>query len=78
VKHDREANFARANLITAVTAVCGVAAMLFAQFGKDAFHNPRELNSFFELVEAPKWDLSEVYPTAKPGDQYTAKTFPGF
>jgi hypothetical protein len=76
VKHDRETNFERATLFDALNAVCAVAVMLFAQFGKSAFHNAREINSFFDLIEAPRWDESEIYPVPLPGGSYSAKMFP--
>jgi hypothetical protein len=75
VKHDRETSFARATLLEALNSVCAVAVMLFAQFGKTAFHNGQEINSFFELIEAPQWDASDVYPVPLPGGSHTAKSF---
>jgi hypothetical protein len=74
--HDRETNFERATLFHTLNAVCAVAVMLFAQFGKSAFHNEREINSFFELLEAPDWDVSEVYPVPFSGGSHSAKLFP--
>lgn len=76
VKHDREANFERGSLQNALHAICAVAVLLFAQFGRRASHNSRELNSSFELCEVPKWDGSEVYPVSSPSGPYTPKLFP--
>jgi hypothetical protein len=61
VKHDRETLFERATLLYAVQAVAACAVMTFAQFGKHGFHYREEISSFFDLVEAPAWEPSEVY-----------------
>lgn len=59
VKHNREADFARGTLLHLIEAVCGCAIMMFAQFGR---HTSRqEINLFFELIEAPTWQPSDVY-----------------
>ncbi|WP_271508938.1 hypothetical protein [Bradyrhizobium sp. CCBAU 11357] len=61
VKHDRENQFPRATLINALQALCGCAVMLFAQFGRSGFKYREDINSFFELAEAPAWHPSEAY-----------------
>lgn len=61
VKHNRESEFEKGTLLRALEGVCGCAVMLFAQFGTHGFHYREQINSFFELAEAPKWDVSEVY-----------------
>jgi hypothetical protein len=76
VKHDRETSFERGTLLDALQAVCGVAVLLFAQFGKREFHNEREINSFFQLTETPQWDGSEVYPVPGPNGSFIPKQFP--
>jgi hypothetical protein len=76
VKHDRETSFERGTLLDALQAVCGVAVLLFAQFGRTAFHNAREMNSFFELLESPTWDGSEIYPVPSYSGSFTPKQFP--
>lgn len=65
VKHDRETDFEQGTLLRAIEGVCGCAVMMFAQFGTYGFHYRQEINSFFELVEAPKWDLNDVYTSAE-------------
>ena len=65
VKHDRETEFHRGTLLEAIKATCAVAVMMFAQFGKMAFHDQRQVNDFFHLHEAPKWDPADVYPIRK-------------
>jgi hypothetical protein len=61
VKHDRETQFKQAKLIYAIEAVCACAVITFAQFGNEASHDSRQIRVFFRLVEAPKWELTEVY-----------------
>jgi hypothetical protein len=61
VKHDRENQFERATLFNAIKAVCGCAVMMFAQFGTSGFHHRNEINSFFDVEEAPAWHPSETY-----------------
>lgn len=70
VKHDRENQFNRATLMNALHAVCGCAVMLFAQFGTSGFHYQVEINSFFELAEAPVWHPSETYSSEREGLPY--------
>jgi hypothetical protein len=61
VKHDRETLFEKATLYNAIEAVCACAVITFAQFGMSAFHDSRQLMTFFHRVEVPKWDPTEVY-----------------
>lgn len=62
VKHDREANFARASLDKAMQAVSACAVMLMAQVGQnEAFRWSADLGYFFKLVDRPKWHPTEVY-----------------
>lgn len=61
VKHDRELHFERAKLIHAIEAVCACATIIFAQFGRNGFHDSGQLMRFFHLAEAPKWEHSDLY-----------------
>jgi hypothetical protein len=61
IKHNRESEFQKGTLLCALEGVCGCAVMLFAPFGTYGFHYREQINSFFELAEAPEWDVSEVY-----------------
>jgi hypothetical protein len=76
VKHDRENHFERATLINAIHAVCGCAVLLFAQFGTHGFHYRNEVNSFFELEEAPVWHPSETYSSERAGLPYKPVRYP--
>ncbi len=76
VKHNREEEFARGTLEHALTAVCGCAVMTFAQFGTYGFHHRIEVNSFFELAEAPIWHPSEVYCVHTDGRPSEAINYP--
>jgi hypothetical protein len=66
VKHDRQNEFHRGTLLHTIEAVCGCAVMTFAQFGMSGFHYREEINSFFVLEKAPKWDWTEVYVVKGP------------
>jgi hypothetical protein len=61
VKHNREEEFERANLLSAFQALSAVAVMLVAQFGPYGLGHRSELSSFFILRETPSWPLSETY-----------------
>jgi hypothetical protein len=61
VKHDRETLFERGTLYHAIEAVCACAVISFAQFGMSAFHDSRQLMTFFHRALVPKWDVTEVY-----------------
>ena len=76
VKHDRENQFQRATLLNAIQAVCGCAVMLFAQFGQSGFHYRAEINSFFEVKEAPVWHPSETYSSEREGMGYKPVVYP--
>jgi hypothetical protein len=76
VKHDRENQFQRATLLNAIQAVCGCAVMLFAQFGQHGFHYRAEINSFFEVKEAPVWHPSETYSSEREGMGYKPVVYP--
>jgi hypothetical protein len=69
VKHDRESSFERATLINAIQAVCAIAVLLVAQFGK------RGLWGYLELREVPKWSGSEIYPLPGPNGSFTPKPY---
>ena len=76
VKHDRENQFERATLLNSLKAVCGCAVMLFAQFGTSGFHYRNEINSFFDVEEAPAWHPSETYSLAQEGMPLKAVRYP--
>jgi hypothetical protein len=76
VKHDRENQFQRATLLNAIQAVCGCAVLLFAQFGQHGFHYRAEINSFFEVNEAPVWHPSETYSSAREEMGYKPVVYP--
>lgn len=75
VKHDRETAFERATLENALQAVCAVAIMLVAQFGREAFRRRAGISSFFQLAILPRWDVSEVYTDPLPGTSRVAKHY---
>jgi hypothetical protein len=75
VKHDRETAFERATLENALKAVCAVAIMLVAQFGREAFRNRPGISSFFQLATIPRWDVSEVYADPLPGTTRVPKNY---
>jgi hypothetical protein len=75
VKHDRETSFERGTLLDALQAVCAVAVLLFAQFGRTAFHNARDMNSFFELQSVPNWGASKIYPVPLQAGPHTPKYY---
>ena len=61
VKHNREEEFERANLLSAFQALSAVAVMLVAQFGPYGLGYRSELANFFIMRETPHWPLSEIY-----------------
>lgn len=72
VKHDREAHFDQASLGTAIHAVVACWVMLAAQFGGRAMRQFYDLRDYFQLVEAPRWRFSDVYPFAYRGHDMKA------
>lgn len=61
VKHDREDEFERANLISAINAVCAIAILLYAQYG-DNIPNWKELiGTFFIKQKEPEWNFLDKY-----------------
>lgn len=61
IKHDREENFDYAKLIHAINAVCACYIMLFAQYGVHIQYQRYEIPTFFNIVDYPIWDFTEVY-----------------
>jgi hypothetical protein len=62
VKHNREAEFARATLRYAFEAISACVVMMAAQFGLPAGLGHRsELQSFFQLSAVPVWQLYGVF-----------------
>jgi hypothetical protein len=62
IKHDRENDFAKAKLIYAFQALAGFFVMLCAQYGWNfARSQDAAADMFFQLIEAPKWEPSELY-----------------
>jgi hypothetical protein len=72
VKHNREEEFERANLLCAFQALSAVAVMLVAQYGKWGLGHQTELSQFFIMRDVPEWPQSDVYirdPKLSPGTQ---------
>jgi hypothetical protein len=62
VKHNRDANFPEATLRRAFQAVAGCFVMLCAQHGWGfALRGDDADRAFIRLMDAPKWEPSEVY-----------------
>lgn len=62
IKHDRENNFDQATLLNALNSVTGCFVMLCAQYGWDiAKSGEAAADAFFRLIDAPKWEPSEIY-----------------
>jgi hypothetical protein len=62
IKHDREKNFAQAKLIHALTSVTACFVILCAQYGWGFARRPEAAaEAFFQLIEAPKWEPTEIY-----------------
>ena len=62
LKHDRLANFTRANLLAAIDALCACVIMVRAMYGFSA-QAPQSAKLFasYQLENWPVWDPSEVY-----------------
>ena len=60
-KHDREAEFDRASLGSAIHAVAAVWVMIAAQFGINGVREFDDLRRYFQLERVPLWRYSEVY-----------------
>ncbi len=62
IKHDRERHFTEAKLEHALNAVAACFVMLCAQYGWDfAKQGEAAEGAFFRLIEAPRWEPSEIY-----------------
>lgn len=61
VKHNREEEFERANLLCAFQALSAVAVMLVAQYGPWGLGYRSELSSFFTMRETPQWPQTDAY-----------------
>lgn len=61
VKHNREEEFERANLLCAFQALSAVAVMLVGQYGKQGLGYRSELANFFIMTEMPDWPREDVY-----------------
>ena len=62
VKHDRENDFSQAKLVHAFQALAGCFVMLCAQYGWNfARREDAAADMFSQLVDAPKWEPSELY-----------------
>jgi hypothetical protein len=69
-KHDRERDFEKGNLLSAINAVCAVAIMLTAQYRIiDTWRD--QIGEFFQFREHPKWEQGQhVLPPAD-GNSWT-------
>jgi hypothetical protein len=61
VKHNREANFARATLRHVFEAISASVIMMAAQFGEDGIGVRSEVQSFFKFSAFPYWSPSDLY-----------------
>jgi hypothetical protein len=59
VKHNSEVDFNKANLKSAIEAVCAVAILLYAQYGKNIPYWKENVGSFFEVTSEINWSLDE-------------------
>jgi hypothetical protein len=76
VKHDREANFAKAQLGHAINAVAGCVVMLAAQFGEPALRT-YGLEKMFQFVKLPCWEPEHWYfGSDDPTENWTAVNYP--
>jgi len=79
VKHNREAEFERGTLASALAAVSACVVMMVAQFGIPAGLGQRsELQAFFNISATPTWPLSEVYiyPYGEGQTDWAAVSYP--
>lgn len=77
-KHDRESAFDKATLGRVFEAISACVVMIVAQFGLPAgLGQSAELRSFFHVVAAPSWSLSDVYifPYESPTGAWKAVNF---
>lgn len=68
-KHDREKEFYRSKIISAIHAVSAAWIMISAQFGIHGIREFRDLNEYFHLETVPLWRFSEVYTLAYQGNK---------
>lgn len=61
VKHNREQEFAQANLAHAFQAMSACAILLKAQFGRWGLGRETDLARFFDFTDTPTWPLAECY-----------------
>jgi len=60
-KHDRESNFNRATMRSAIEAVCAAWVMIAASYGVHGIHHFEDVNRFIIQDRAPRWRYSDVY-----------------
>lgn len=60
-KHDRETNFARASLGSAIASVAGVWVMIAASYGLHGLRHFVDVDHYFTIEYGPRWRYSEVY-----------------
>lgn len=59
VKHNSEEDFHKANLENAIYAVCAVAILVQAQYGKGMPYWKEEIGNFFEIKSEIEWTVDE-------------------
>ena len=70
-KHDREINFSKANLLSAINAVCSVAIMLAAQYQTIEIWRD-QIGEFFLFQSHPEWSCWQNYLLPAPGNSWQA------
>ncbi len=59
VKHNSEAEFNKATLESAMTAICAVAILIKAQYGDYVPYWKEKIGNFFEITNKAKWKLED-------------------
>lgn len=61
IKHNRDHNFAHANLRNAINSVIAFAIILMAQYGWDNAFWKRKFDDIFKIKNVPRWNIEEFY-----------------
>jgi hypothetical protein len=61
IKHNRDQNFAFANLSNAIDSIVAFAIVLMAQYGWDNAIWKRKFANIFKIKKAPRWNIEDFY-----------------
>lgn len=76
IKHDRENNFASANLKMAINSIMAYAVLLIAQYGYRNYLWNEKLAKVICIKQEPSWDIRDVYvPRREFDNQYIKCVF---